>query len=248
MTQTVLAGKANGVLTLTINRPERRNALDVATYLGLAEQIWGAGQDKDVRAVVLTGANNYFTAGNDLKDFQGPRPNGDSAGIKFLRSLADCDLPVIAAVEGSAIGIGVTLLQHCDFIYAADNVTFKIPFVPLGLCPEGASSMLMAQIVGVRRATDWLLRGRPFSAKEALDADFITELCAPGEALQVAQHTARELAALPPEALQTSKRMLKHTLRPKIHAAFDYEWAHFNERLKSDEAQAAFAAFLNKKK
>jgi len=148
MTQTVLAEKADGVLTLTINRPERRNALDVATYLGLAEQIWGAGQDKDVRAVVLTGANNYFTAGNDLKDFQGPRPDGDSAGIKFLRSLADCDLPVIAAVEGSAIGIGVTLLQHCDFIYAADNVTFKIPFVPLGLCPEGASSMLMAQIVG----------------------------------------------------------------------------------------------------
>jgi enoyl-CoA hydratase/carnithine racemase len=248
MTQTVLAVKTDGVLTLTINRPERRNALDVATYLGLAEQILAAGQDEQIRAIVLTGAANYFTAGNDLKDFQGPRPDGDSAGIKFLRSLADCDLPIVVAVEGSAIGIGVTLLQHCDFIYAAENVTFKIPFVPLGLCPEGASSMLMAQIVGSRRATDWLLRGRPFSAQEALDADFITALSAPGQALQDAQAVAHELAALPPQALQTSKRMLKHSLRPEIHAAFDYEWAHFNERLKSDEAQAAFAAFLNKKK
>lgn len=247
MTQTVLAEKHNGVLTLTINRPERRNALDIATYLGLAEQILAARDDKNIRAIVLTGANHYFTAGNDLKDFQTPRPDGDSAGIKFLRSLVDCDYPIVAAIEGSAIGIGVTMLQHCDFIYAAENVTFKIPFVPLGLCPEGASSMLMAQIVGTRRATDWLLRGRPFSAQEALEADFITALCTPGQALQTALDTAHELAELPPEALQTSKRMLKHSLRPQIHAAFDYEWAHFNERLKSAEAQEAFATFLNKK-
>ena len=248
MAHTVLVEKNNGVLTLTINRPERRNALDIATYLELAEQIWAAGDDKEVRAIVLTGANNYFTAGNDLKDFRVPRTDGESAGIKFLRSLTDCDLPIVAAIEGSAIGIGVTMLQHCDFIYAADNVTFKIPFVPLGLCPEGASSMLMAQIVGTRRATDWLLRGRPFSAQEALDARFITAVCPPEQALRTACDIATELAALPPEALQTSKRMLKHSLRPKIHAAFDYEWAHFNERLKSAEAQAAFAAFLNKKK
>lgn len=248
MTQTVLSEKNNGVLTLTINRPERRNALDIATYLGLAEQVWAAGEDKDIRAIVLTGANHYFTAGNDLKDFQAPRPDGDSAGIKFLRSLADCDLPIVAAVEGSAIGIGVTMLQHIDFIYAADNATFKIPFVPLGLCPEGASSMLMAQIVGARRATDWLLRGRPFSAQEALEARFITAICPAGSTLQTAREIAAELAALPPEAMQLSKRMLKHSLRPKIHSAFDYEWAHFNERLKSSEAQAAFASFLNKSK
>jgi len=246
MIQTVLVEKSNGVLTLTINRPERRNALDVATYLALAEQVWTAGEDKDIRAIVLTGANNYFTAGNDLKDFQAPRTDGDSAGIKFLRSLADCDLPIVVAVEGSAIGIGVTMLQHCDFIYAADNVTFKIPFVPLGLCPEGASSILMAQIVGARRATDWLLRGRPFSAQEALEARFITAISPAGSTLNMALETAAELAALPPEALQLSKRMLKHSLRPKIHSAFDYEWAHFNERLKSSEAQAAFARILNK--
>lgn len=248
MTQTVLVKKNNGVLSLTINRPERRNALDISTYLGLAEQIWAAGTDQDIRAIVLTGANQYFTAGNDLKDFQTPRPDGDSAGIKFLRSLTDCDLPIVVAVEGSAIGIGVTMLQHCDFIYAADNATFKIPFVPLGLCPEGASSMLMAQIVGARRATDWLLRGRPFSAQEALEARFITAICPAGGTLQKAHEIAAELAALPPEALQLSKRMLKHTLRPKIHSAFDYEWAHFNERLKSSEAQAAFAGFLNRSK
>lgn len=244
--QTVLTENQQGVLTLTINRPDRRNALDVATYLSLADQI-SSVDINTVRAIILTGANHYFTAGNDLKDFQTPRPAGDSAGLTFLRSLVDCDLPIIAAVEGSAIGIGVTLLQHCDFVYAADNANFKIPFVPLGLCPEGASSLLLAQLVGARRANDWLLRGRPFTAIEALEAGFLTGVTKPGETLAQARQVAAELAALPPQALQLSKRMLKHAQRAKIHETFDYEIGLFGQRLKSEEAQAAFAAFLKPK-
>ena len=246
MNQTVLVDKRNGVLTLTINRPERRNALDIATYLLLAEQIASASDDKEVRAIVLTGANNYFTAGNDLKDFQTQREPGDSAGLKFLRALVDCDLPIIAAVEGSAIGIGVTMLQHCDFVYAADNANFRIPFVPLGLCPEGASSIRMAQIVGPRRASEWLLRGRAFTGVEACESGFTTGTTPPGKALSQAQAVATEMATLPPEALQLSKRMMKHSLRPAIHAAFDYELGLFTMRLKSDEAQTAFANFFRK--
>lgn len=246
MNQTVLADKSNGVLTLTINRPERRNALDIATYLSLAHQVSSATDDQEVRAVVLTGANNYFTAGNDLKDFQTPREPGDSAGLKFLRALVNCDLPIIAAVEGSAIGIGVTMLQHCDFVYVADNANFRIPFVPLGLCPEGASSMLMAQIVGPRRASEWLLRGRAFTGVEAVESGFATRTTPPGQALAEAQAVAHEMAALPPEALQLSKRMMKHRLRPAIHEAFDYELGLFTMRLKSDEAQTAFANFFRK--
>lgn len=244
--QTVLADTQQGVLTLTINRPDRRNALDVATYLALAEHVRTVDV-KEIHAIVLTGANNYFTAGNDLKDFQTPRPPGDSPGLTFLRSLVDCDLPIIAAVEGSAIGIGVTMLQHCDFVYAANNANFKIPFVPLGLCPEGASSLLLAQIVGPKRANDWLLRGRPFTATDAFDAGFLTELCEPGQTLAHAQQIAIELAALPPEALQLSKRMLKHSQRTKIHETFDYEIGLFSQRLKSEEAQAAFAGFFKAK-
>lgn len=246
MSDSVLAHTHQGVLTLTINRPERRNALDIATYLALAAQVQRAQDNADVRAIVLTGAGNHFTAGNDLKDFQTPRAPGDSAGMTFLRSLVDCDLPVIAAVEGSAIGIGVTLLQHCDFVYAAENANFRIPFVPLGLCPEGASSLLFAKIVGPRRAADWLLRGQAFSAQAARDAGFISGVLPAGEALAHAHAVAAELAALPPEALQLSKRMLKHVERPFIHDALDYELGLFTQRLKSDEAQAAFAGFFKK--
>ena len=244
MSNTVLRETSNGVLTLTINRPESRNALDAQTYLALATCIREASTDDQTRAIVLTGAQGHFTAGNDLKDFQRPRPAGDSPGITLLRSLVDSDLPIVAAIEGNAIGIGVTMLQHCDFVYAADNALFKIPFVPLGLCPEGASSTLLAQLVGARKASDWLLRGRAFKPQEALDAGFITGVTPPGQALSHALQTATELAALPPQALQLSKQMMKHTLRPALHAAFDYEWGHFTDRLKSDEAQAAFANFF----
>jgi enoyl-CoA hydratase/carnithine racemase len=246
MTATVLTHESNGVLTLTINRPERRNALDVATYLALAEQIRAASANKASRAIILTGANQYFTAGNDLKDFQKPRASGDSGGLTLLRSLIDCDLPIIAAVEGRAIGIGVTMLQHCDFICAADNALFTIPFVALGLCPEGASSVLLAQIVGARRASDWLLRGKTFGAQEAYESGFITQITNQGQALAIAQALGDELAALPAEALQLSKRMMKHAQRPMLHQTLDYEFGLFSERLHSAEAQAAVAKLLKK--
>jgi len=244
MSNTVLSEASQGVLTLTINRPESRNALDAHTYLTLATHIREANTDGQTRVIVLTGAQGHFTAGNDLKDFQRPRPAGDSPGITLLRALVDSDLPIVAAIEGNAIGIGVTLLQHCDFVYAAENALFKIPFVPLGLCPEGASSVLLAQLVGARKANDWLLRGRAFRPQEALEAGFITDVTQSGQALPQALQTAVELAALPPQALQLSKRMMKHTQRPMLHAAFDYEWGHFTERLQSAEAQQAFANFF----
>lgn len=247
MSESVLIHKNHGVMTLTINRPERRNALDIATYLLLAEQVSTAQDQSDVRAIVLTGAGNYFTSGNDLKDFQTPRAPGDSAGLTFLRSLVDCDLPILAAIEGSAIGIGVTMLQHCDFVYAADNASFRIPFVPLGLCPEGASSLLLAKIVGPRCAANWLLRGQAFTATEALEAGFLSEMLPTGTTLAHAQTIAAELAALPPQALQLSKRMIKHGHRAAIHDTFDYELGLFTQRLKSEEAQAAFAGFFKRR-
>ena len=236
----------DGVLTLTLDRPEVRNALDVATYDALTEALRHAATDDATAVVILRGAGGHFTAGNDLRDFQRPRGTEDSAGLRFLRTLAACPRPVIAAVEGSAVGVGVTLLLHCDFVIAAGTARFRLPFVPLGLCPEGASSVLLARFVGPRKAADWMLRGRGFDGGEAHAAGLITSLVAEGQAFDAARSLASELAALPREALAQTKNMLARDSRADVQAAFDHEKQHFAERLRSDEAQQAFARFLRR--
>ncbi|MBO9354840.1 enoyl-CoA hydratase [Bordetella petrii] len=243
----LLAERDGGILTLTINRPERRNALDIATYHALAAQLRAATDDAGLSAVILTGAGAHFTAGNDLRDFQADRPDGDSAGMTFLRALTATDLPVIAAVEGYAIGIGVTLLQHCDFVYAARDATLRIPFVALGLCPEGASSLLLPRLAGARKAAQWLLQGQAFGAEEAAQAGLATAVTDPGQALAAARATAADLAAQPRNALRLTKAMLKRADRVAIDATLDFEATQFRARLKTQEAQDAFARFLNKK-
>lgn len=233
------------VLTLTIDRQDRRNALDTATYAALTEQISLASADVAVSAVILTGAGEHFTAGNDLRDFQAERGAGDSAGLAFLRALTTADVPVIAAVEGYAIGIGVTLLQHCDFVHIGEGATLRMPFVALGLCPEGASSLLMPRLVG-RRAAQWLMQGKAFSAQEAVDAGLATSVTPKGEALAAAQATAADLARQPPAALRLTKAMMKRADRQAIQETLDYEAQQFRARLQTEEAQAAFAKFFKK--
>ena len=233
------------VLTLTIDRQDRRNALDTATYAALTKQISLASADVAVSAVILTGAGEHFTAGNDLRDFQAERGAGDSAGLTFLRALTTADVPVIAAVEGYAIGIGVTLLQHCDFVHIGEGATLRMPFVALGLCPEGASSLLMPRLVG-RRAAQWLMQGKAFSAQEAVDAGLATSVTPKGEALAAAQATAADLARQPPAALRLTKAMMKRADRQAIQETLDYEAQQFRARLQTEEAQAAFAKFFKK--
>ncbi|WP_338880838.1 enoyl-CoA hydratase-related protein [Achromobacter veterisilvae] len=238
--------REGAVLTLTIDRPDRRNALDIATYAALAEQIALASADQAVSAVILAGAGGHFTAGNDLRDFQAERGAGDSAGIAFLRVLTAADVPVIAAVEGYAIGIGVTLLQHCDFVHVAEGATLRMPFVALGLCPEGASSLLMPKLAGARRAAEWLLQGKAFSAQEAFEAGLATSVTPAGQALAAAQATAADLARQPPAALRLTKSMLRRPDRQAIQETLDYEAHQFRARLQTEEAQAAFAKFFKK--
>jgi len=233
------------VLTLTIDRQDRRNALDTATYAALTEQIVQASADQSVSAVILTGAGEHFTAGNDLRDFQAERGAGDSAGLTFLRALTTAEVPVVAAVEGYAIGIGVTLLQHCDFVHIGDGATLRMPFVALGLCPEGASSLLMPRLVG-RRAAEWLLQGKAFTAQDAHEAGLATSVTKKGQALAAAQATAADLARQPPAALRLTKAMMKRADRQAIQETLDYEAQQFRARLQTDEAQAAFAKFFKK--
>lgn len=235
-------------LLLTIDRIEQRNALSTSMYQQLQAGVQEAHDNPDCRAVIITGAGGHFTAGNDLKDFQQPRGDGDSPALAFLRTLISVDVPVIAAVQGYAIGIGTTLLQHCDFVYADESASFSLPFVSLALCPEGGSSQLLERIAGRRKATEWLLLGERFSAREAADAGLLTRLSAPGQALADAQATADTLAQKPAQALRLTKRMLREPGRAELMAVLDSERKHFQERLNSDEAQAVFRRFFEGKK
>lgn len=238
--------RENGTLVLTIDRVEQRNALSNAMYDQLREGLVSANDDLDCHAVIITGAGGHFTAGNDLKEFQGERPAGDSPALAFLRTLASVDVSVIAAVEGYAVGIGVTLLQHCDFVYAGDTATFSLPFISLALCPEGGSSLLMERIVGRRHAAKWLLLGEKFGAREALDAGLLTSMSQSGCALDDARRTAAALCTKPIEALRLTKRMLREPGRAELMSTFDNERENFNERLKSDEAQQIFRRFFKR--
>lgn len=242
---TLLIDKRKGVVTLTINRPHRRNALDPATYGALSHALQDADRSNDVNVIVITGADNNFTAGNDLQEFQ-KRGGGESAGMSFLRVLVKVQTPIVAAVEGYALGVGVTMLQHCDYVYVAENASMKLPFVNLGLCPEGASSLLLARLVGQRKASDWLLSGRTFTGTEAAQSGFATSATLPGEALAHAQKTAEYLCTQPRDALRLTKVMLRAPLEEAIDQTLTYEAEQFAARLQTAEAQQAFAQFFEK--
>lgn len=235
-------------MVVTIDRPERRNALNGAMYKALTLALCAAQDDSHCNALILTGSQDCFNAGNDLTEFQAERGLEDSPALVFLRTLAAVDVPVIAAVEGPAVGVGVTLLQHCDFVYASETALFSMPFVSLGLCPEGGSSLLMAQLVGPRRAAEWLLLGKQFSAREACDAGLVTAVTPAGQALTHARATAVELSLKPSQALRSSKRLMRQAGQAALTHAFNLERDLFTERLNSQEAQEAFRAFFDRKK
>ncbi len=245
MSESLIPSLDGGVLILTMNRPQARNALDADTYRALTQAVAAAGNDAAVGAVIVTGAGGHFTAGNDLKDFQKPLPAaGDAPGIAFLRALAGFGKPLLAAVEGVAVGIGSTMLLHCDFAWAGEGARFRMPFVSLGLVPEGASTLLLPRLAGWKRAADLLLLGREFTAAEALQAGLLTGVTAKGGALARVREAAAQLQALPPEALRATKALLRRPDRAAVKEAIDLEMAEFRRRLPSPEAQAAFAAFF----
>lgn len=228
----------SGVLQICINRPTRRNALSHAMYVELAEVLREHGSGDKYRAIIFTGADGCFTAGADIKDFQVKRGPGDSPAAIFLRALSDVRVPLIAAVEGYAVGIGTTMLQHFDFVYATANAKFRLPFVALGLCPEGGSSLLLERIVGLRKSRDWLLTCRVFDGQEAFEARFITELVEPGKTLAKAIETANTLAKLPEESVRLTKEMLTEGTRSELSNAFDTEVKMYAQCLASESTQA----------
>jgi enoyl-CoA hydratase/carnithine racemase len=236
-----------GVRTLTIDRPEQRNALDAAAYRALSAGLAEAGRDTAVRVVLLTGAGGHYTAGNDLRDFQNPGPAEEAPGIVFLRELAGFEKPLLAAVEGVAVGIGCTSLLHCDFAFAGEGARFRMPFVPLGLVPEGSSTLALPRLAGMKRAAELLLLGDEFSPAVALEAGLLTGVAPTGQALQRARQVAARLVALPAEAVRATKALLRRYDLATVREAIDEESRVFRQRLASTEAQQAFADFFARK-
>lgn len=236
-----------GIRRITISRPEKRNALDRATYAALGASLVAAAQDEDVRVVILTGAGGCFTSGNDLADFQDTSTTGEpSAGLTYLKVLSSFPKPIIAAVEGFAVGIGTTMLLHCDLAFAGAGARFRLPFVNLGLCPEGASSFLLPRIAGTKKAAELFLLGEVFGPEAAAEAGIVNGVTAQGAALESALEKARALAKLPPVSLATTKRLMKAHLQDAVAHALELEAESFHALRRGPEAQAAFAAFFRR--
>jgi enoyl-CoA hydratase/carnithine racemase len=242
--------KADGILTIEFNRPDKKNAITAAMYQMMADALKDGEGDASVRVIVIAGKQDIFTAGNDLEDFlkNPPTVSGDRPVAQFMRALSSAGKPVVAAVAGAAVGIGTTMLMHCDLVYAADNAKFSMPFTQLGLCPEFASSMLFPQIVGYQRAAEKLLLGEAFSAQEALQMGFVSRVVPAAELAVFAHAQAARLAALPASSLRTTKRLMKSEQTTAINARMQEENKHFGEMLGAHEAKEAFTAFLEKRK
>jgi enoyl-CoA hydratase/carnithine racemase len=243
----------NGVATIEIARPEKKNAITIAMYQAMADALDAAQADAGVRAVLITGQPGVFTSGNDIEDFMA-RPPGqgsdamDSPVFRFMRALLEIDKPVVAAVTGAAIGIGTTMLLHCDFVYVSDEARLAMPFVGLGLVPEFASSLVVPQLLGRVKAAEKLLLGDPFTAAEAVECGIANAVLPAAEVVNHARRIAERFNALPPGAVSETKRLLRRGNEPRLLETIKAEGEIFGRRLRSPEAQEAFSAFFAKRR
>ncbi|WP_040552366.1 enoyl-CoA hydratase [Rheinheimera nanhaiensis] len=247
MTSHISTDITQGVMQISINRPEKKNALSQQMYRGLTLALQQAQQDDKVRVVLLIGTDSCFSAGNDLQDFLGAGElNAQHPTVQFLYELAQFTKPLVAAVAGLAIGIGTTALLHCDLVYAADNARFQLPFTQLGLCPEAASSVLLPNVAGYQRAAQYLLLGEAFDAAAALSMGMVNQVVSPAELMALAQQKAQQLAALPADAVQCSKALLKRSQLAHTKETIAAELVQFQRLLHSSESQARIAAFFQR--
>lgn len=238
-----------GICTITFNRVAKKNSLTGAMYLALAEILQQAASSAEVRVVLFQGDVSVFTAGNDLGDFlNGPKPDDNAPPFQFLQALASFPKPIVAAVCGPAVGIGTTMLLHCDLVYAGDNALFSLPFVNLGFCPEGASSLLLPQLMGHQRACEALLLGDPFMAEAALEVGLVNRVVPPTECNTIAQAQAAKLAAKPLASLMASKRLLKGGQMAAVQSRIAEEGRVFADLLQQPAAKEAMQAFMEKRK
>ena len=237
-----------GVLRVGLARSEKKNALSLSMYEALNAAFDQAQREHEVKVLLIHGLPQVFTAGNDLEDFLKQPMDEHSPVLGFLRRLATCEKPLMAAVNGFAVGIGTTLLLHCDLVYAADDAKFALPFVNLGLCPEAGSSWLLPRLVGHAQAAEKLFFGEPFAADEALHMGLVNKVLPPAEVLPYALARAERLAQQPAASLRATKRLLKAEEQTALLARMDEEAELFRQMLTSPAAQEAMSAFLEKRK
>jgi len=238
-----------GVMTLTFNRLDKKNSITSAMYASLADAIERGQSDAAVRVLLIQGHETVFSAGNDIGDFLNQPPsNQDSPVFRFLRGIATLSKPLVAAVAGPAVGIGTTLLFHCDLVYAGDNAAFSMPFVNLGLCPEAASSLLAPRMFGYHRAAEALLLGEPFFAQAAQEVGLVNRVLPPTEVNAYAQAQARKLASKPLSSLIETKRLMKASQQQAVLQSMADEGASFGRMLREPAAREAFGAFMEKRR
>ena len=248
MTDLIQASVAERVQVIRMNRPDKKNALNVAMYQGLTQKIQAADADDSIRVSVLTGAGDAFCSGNDINDFL-RQPDGAEARaiVGFIDAISSAEKPLIAAVNGHAVGIGATMLLHCDLVYAADGARFQFPFVNVGLCPEAGSSYLLPRLVGRHMASELLLLGRLFDAAEARRFGIVNDVVPSSQLEALAVEMAEEVAAQPPNAVRVTKRLLRAAMQEAIAAAGRREVEAFLPMLKGAEAREALSAFIEKR-
>jgi len=247
MSDHLVTTRTGAVLEVRLNRPEKKNALTRAMYNGMADAFETADRDPEIRAVLLTGSGDTFTSGNDIKDFQARAAEGtEGAGSRFLPTISTMQTPLLAAVNGAAVGVGTTMLAHCDLIVAARSARFVMPFTRLGLVPEAGSSLLFPRLLGPQRASALLLLGEPMDAETALQWGFVNRVVENAALMDTARAMAQRLAELPPEAVRLTKRLIRHGT-PDLAGRIAEELHLFAERLGSPEAREAFAAFMEKR-
>jgi enoyl-CoA hydratase/carnithine racemase len=244
----IITERSGSILRVELNRPAKRNAMTSGMYLALAEIFKDALKDDRTRVMLWHGAGGSFCAGNDVEDFlKNPPGPGESPQARLMNALLDFDKPLIAAVQGAAIGGGTTMLTHCDFVYAGESAKFQMPFVNLAVVPEFGSSCSIPASIGHIRAAELILLGLPFDAKRAADLGFVTQVVSDQNLLATATETARKLAAKPASALQASKRLMKRSFREQIKAAIKAENEEFSAQVRSQDAKEALTAFLERR-
>ena len=248
MTDLVTITDDGPVRTIRMNRPEKKNALTMAMYDAMADGIETAPK-ANIRCLLIGGAPTVFCAGNDIGDFLQAAMGGglDAPILRFLHALARCETPLVAAVQGNAVGVGTTMLMHCDHVVASSEAKFSTPFVSLGLVPEAASSLIAPRLMGHARAFSMLVMGKPLTADEAKAAGIVSTIAAPDAVETEAMNAAQQIASLPPQAVLESRRLMRGSV-DEIDARIDVEAEEFKRRLQSAEAQAAFTAFMTRKR
>ena len=249
MSEHVRVSQECAVLAIRLTRPERRNALTIAMYAAFADAIERGSADASVRVITISGDGDDFAAGNDLGDFLNADPRDEDIPVwRLLRALARCETPIVAAVHGNCVGIGTTMLLHCDLVVAAEDSRFSLPFVDLGLVPEAASSLLIPRLAGRRRAARYLLLGEPFGIDEAMEIGLVSHRAARGELDSRLELIVAALLAKPPQALAETQRLLRLGARDEILERMKIEGAVFSDRLQSAEVKEAITAFFEKRK